>query len=222
MLGKFDGIDAFVSGHSLLSWRWKFVTPWRINKSWFGSRNCKWILAPIQLTIKSEFSFGTGISRLWVCCFTENRSTIHSRRQREPNDPLFCIVSTVHKVTSQILFELVRVNNPWPNVGCAIVHCYNITILNEMNLYTVLVEMSHALNVLALLIWLYWFAHRTIENVFNANFKTNCPASSRREGISFKWLNALMSKLKGCSRHDDGRRAFEQQQQLLIDRYFIW
>jgi len=70
-----------------------------------------------------------------------------------PNDNLFKIVSQLYKVVPQILGELGKVKNPWPNVdahsGVLLQH-YG---LKEMNYYTVLFGVSRALGVLAQMIW---------------------------------------------------------------------
>jgi len=70
-----------------------------------------------------------------------------------PNDNLFKIVSQLYKVVPQILGELGKVKNPWPNVdahsGVLLQH-YG---MKEMNYYTVLFGVSRALGVLAQMIW---------------------------------------------------------------------
>lgn len=70
-----------------------------------------------------------------------------------PNDNLFKIVSQLYKVVPQVLGELGKVKNPWPNVdahsGVLLQH-YG---MKEMNYYTVLFGVSRALGVLAQMIW---------------------------------------------------------------------
>jgi len=70
-----------------------------------------------------------------------------------PNDNMFKIVSQLYKVVPQILGELGKVKNPWPNVdahsGVLLQH-YG---MKEMNYYTVLFGVSRALGVLAQMIW---------------------------------------------------------------------
>jgi citrate synthase len=70
-----------------------------------------------------------------------------------PNDNMFKIVSQLYTVVPQILGDLGKVKNPWPNVdahsGVLLQH-YG---MKEMNYYTVLFGVSRALGVLAQMIW---------------------------------------------------------------------
>jgi len=70
-----------------------------------------------------------------------------------PNDNMFKIVSQLYKVVPQLLGELGKVKNPWPNVdahsGVLLQH-YG---MKEMNFYTVLFGVSRALGVLSQMIW---------------------------------------------------------------------
>lgn len=70
-----------------------------------------------------------------------------------PNDELFKLVSTIYKVTPDILLEQGKAKNPWPNVdahsGVLLQH-YG---MKEMNYYTVLFGVSRALGCLSQLIW---------------------------------------------------------------------
>jgi len=70
-----------------------------------------------------------------------------------PNDPLFQLVSNVFQVVPNILLELGKVKNPWPNVDAhsgVLLQYYGLT---EMNYYTVLFGVSRTLGVLASTIW---------------------------------------------------------------------
>jgi len=70
-----------------------------------------------------------------------------------PNDPMFKLVSDLYKIVPDILGELGKVKNPWPNVDAhsgVLLQYYNMT---EMNYYTVLFGVSRALGCLASLIW---------------------------------------------------------------------
>jgi citrate synthase len=70
-----------------------------------------------------------------------------------PNDPMFKLVSSVYKVTPDILLEQGKAKNPWPNVDAhsgVLLQYYGMT---EMNYYTVLFGVSRALGVLASLVW---------------------------------------------------------------------
>lgn len=70
-----------------------------------------------------------------------------------PNDPMFQLVSDLYKVVPDILLQLGKVKNPWPNVDAhsgVLLQYYGMT---EMNYYTVLFGVSRALGCLASLIW---------------------------------------------------------------------
>jgi citrate synthase len=70
-----------------------------------------------------------------------------------PNDPMFKLVSDLYKVVPDILLQLGKVKNPWPNVDAhsgVLLQYYGMT---EMNYYTVLFGVSRALGCLASLIW---------------------------------------------------------------------
>lgn len=70
-----------------------------------------------------------------------------------PNDDMFKLVSTLYKITPDILLEQGKAKNPWPNVdahsGVLLQH-YGMT---EMSFYTVLFGVSRALGCLSQLIW---------------------------------------------------------------------
>lgn len=70
-----------------------------------------------------------------------------------PNDNMFKLVSTLYKITPNILLEQGKAKNPWPNVdahsGVLLQH-YGMT---EMSFYTVLFGVSRALGCLSQLIW---------------------------------------------------------------------
>ncbi|KAL3094790.1 hypothetical protein niasHS_006085 [Heterodera schachtii] len=70
-----------------------------------------------------------------------------------PDDPMFKLVSTLYKVTPDILLEQGKAKNPWPNVdahsGVLLQH-YG---MREMSYYTVLFGVSRALGCLSQLIW---------------------------------------------------------------------
>jgi citrate synthase len=70
-----------------------------------------------------------------------------------PNDPMFKLVSDLYKIVPNILLELGKAKNPWPNVdahsGVLLQH-YN---MKEMNYYTVLFGVSRAIGCLSQLIW---------------------------------------------------------------------
>jgi citrate synthase len=70
-----------------------------------------------------------------------------------PGDPMFKLVSDIYKVVPDILLELGKVKNPWPNVdahsGVLLTH-YGMT---EMSYYTVLFGVSRALGCMASLVW---------------------------------------------------------------------
>ena len=70
-----------------------------------------------------------------------------------PNDPIFKLVSDLFKVVPEILLQLGKVKNPWPNVDAhsgVLLHYYGMT---EMYYYTVLFGVSRALGCMAQLIW---------------------------------------------------------------------
>src|SRR5271155_4745580 len=70
-----------------------------------------------------------------------------------PDDELFKLVSQVYTLAPDILHELGKVKNPWPNVDAhsgVLLYHYG---LKEMNFYTVLFGVSRALGVLPQLIW---------------------------------------------------------------------
>jgi len=70
-----------------------------------------------------------------------------------PKDPMFQLVSDLYKVVPDILLQLGKVKNPWPNVDAhsgVLLQYYGMT---EMNYYTVLFGVSRALGCLASLIW---------------------------------------------------------------------
>lgn len=70
-----------------------------------------------------------------------------------PDDSMFKLVSTLYKLTPDILLEQGKAKNPWPNVdahsGVLLQH-YG---MKEMSYYTVLFGVSRALGVLSQLIW---------------------------------------------------------------------
>jgi citrate synthase len=70
-----------------------------------------------------------------------------------PDDDLFKLVSQVYTLAPDILHELGKVKNPYPNVDAhsgVLLYHYG---LKEMNFYTVLFGVSRALGVLPQLIW---------------------------------------------------------------------
>src|SRR5277367_4907352 len=70
-----------------------------------------------------------------------------------PDDELFKLVSQVFTLAPDILNELGKVKNPYPNVDAhsgVLLYHYG---LKEMNFYTVLFGVSRALGVLPQLIW---------------------------------------------------------------------
>jgi citrate synthase len=70
-----------------------------------------------------------------------------------PDDELFKLVSQVYTLAPDILNELGKVKNPYPNVDAhsgVLLYHYG---LKEMNFYTVLFGVSRALGVLPQLIW---------------------------------------------------------------------
>jgi len=70
-----------------------------------------------------------------------------------PDDELFKLVSQVYTLAPDILNELGKVKNPYPNVDAhsgVLLYHYG---LKEMNFYTVLFGVSRALGVLPQLVW---------------------------------------------------------------------
>ncbi|XP_013775370.1 probable citrate synthase 2, mitochondrial [Limulus polyphemus] len=70
-----------------------------------------------------------------------------------PDDPLFKLVSQLYKIVPQILLELGKVKNPWPNVDAhsgVLLQYYGMT---EMQYYTVLFGVSRALGTTSSLVW---------------------------------------------------------------------
>jgi len=70
-----------------------------------------------------------------------------------PNDDMFKLVSTIYKVTPDILLEQGKAKNPWPNVDAHSGVLLQHFGMKEMNYYTVLFGVSRALGVLSQLIW---------------------------------------------------------------------
>jgi citrate synthase len=70
-----------------------------------------------------------------------------------PNDPMFKLVSDLYKVVPDILLQLGKVKNPWPNVDAHSGVLLQYYGMKEMNYYTVLFGVSRALGCLASLIW---------------------------------------------------------------------
>ncbi|XP_067130691.1 probable citrate synthase 2, mitochondrial [Centruroides vittatus] len=70
-----------------------------------------------------------------------------------PEDPLFKLVSQLYKIVPQILLELGKVKNPWPNVDAHSGVLLQYYGMKEMQYYTVLFGVSRALGVMASLIW---------------------------------------------------------------------
>ncbi|XP_076361446.1 putative citrate synthase 2, mitochondrial isoform X2 [Tachypleus tridentatus] len=70
-----------------------------------------------------------------------------------PDDPMFKLVSQLYKIVPQILLELGKVKNPWPNVDAhsgVLLQYYGMT---EMQFYTVLFGVSRALGTASSLVW---------------------------------------------------------------------
>ena len=70
-----------------------------------------------------------------------------------PQDPMFKVVSQIYTIVPDILLELGKVKNPWPNVDAhsgVLLRYYGMT---EMSYYTVLFGVSRALGVLSSLVW---------------------------------------------------------------------
>lgn len=74
-------------------------------------------------------------------------------KKHMPNDPLVNTIWTVYEVVPEILGNIAKIKNPWPNVdahsGALLVH-YG---MKEYEFYTVLFGVSRALGVLASLCW---------------------------------------------------------------------
>ncbi|KAF8358658.1 cts-1 [Pristionchus pacificus] len=70
-----------------------------------------------------------------------------------PKDDLFRLVSTLYKVTPNILLEQGKAKNPWPNVDAHSGVLLQYFGMTEMNYYTVLFGVSRALGCLSQLIW---------------------------------------------------------------------
>lgn len=70
-----------------------------------------------------------------------------------PNDPMFKLVSDLYKVVPDILLQLGKVKNPWPNVDAHSGVLLQYYGMKEMNYYTVLFGVSRALGCLSQLIW---------------------------------------------------------------------
>lgn len=70
-----------------------------------------------------------------------------------PKDKLFHLVSTIYKVTPNILLEQGKAKNPWPNVDAHSGVLLQYFGMKEMNFYTVLFGVSRALGCLSQLIW---------------------------------------------------------------------
>jgi citrate synthase len=70
-----------------------------------------------------------------------------------PNDPLFKLVSTLYKITPNILLEQGKAKNPWPNVDAHSGVLLQYFGMKEMSYYTVLFGVSRALGCLSQLIW---------------------------------------------------------------------
>ncbi|GMS98437.1 hypothetical protein PENTCL1PPCAC_20612, partial [Pristionchus entomophagus] len=70
-----------------------------------------------------------------------------------PNDEMFRLVSTLYKVTPNILLEQGKAKNPWPNVDAHSGVLLQHFGMNEMNFYTVLFGVSRSLGCLSQLIW---------------------------------------------------------------------
>ncbi|KAK9124999.1 hypothetical protein Scep_013845 [Stephania cephalantha] len=70
-----------------------------------------------------------------------------------PDDPLFQLVSKLFEVVPQILTQLGKVKNPWPNVDAhsgVLLHHFGLT---EAKYYTVLFGVSRSLGICSQLIW---------------------------------------------------------------------
>jgi len=70
-----------------------------------------------------------------------------------PNDPLFKLVNTLFEIVPDILTNLGKVKNPWPNVDAhsgVLLRYYGI---KEAEYYTILFGVSRAIGVLSSLVW---------------------------------------------------------------------
>ncbi|KAF8322557.1 citrate synthase [Clavulina sp. PMI_390] len=70
-----------------------------------------------------------------------------------PSDPLFKLVGQIYKLVPDILLELGKVKNPWPNVDAHSGVLLTYYGLDQMKFYTVLFGVSRAFGVAAQLIW---------------------------------------------------------------------
>ncbi|KAL6727253.1 hypothetical protein Aduo_009146 [Ancylostoma duodenale] len=70
-----------------------------------------------------------------------------------PKDDLFKLVSTIYKVTPDILLAQGKAKNPWPNVDAHSGVLLQYFGMTEMSFYTVLFGVSRALGCLSQLIW---------------------------------------------------------------------
>ncbi|XP_072384194.1 probable citrate synthase 1, mitochondrial [Diabrotica undecimpunctata] len=74
-------------------------------------------------------------------------------QQYLPNDPMFQLVSKMYEVVPDILTQLGKVSNPWPNVDAHSGVLLQYYGLKEMSYYTVLYGVSRALGTMASLVW---------------------------------------------------------------------
>ncbi|XP_064614621.1 citrate synthase, mitochondrial-like [Liolophura sinensis] len=70
-----------------------------------------------------------------------------------PNDPLFKLVSELFEVIPDVLTELGKVKNPWPNVDAHSGVLLQYYGMKEMNYYTVVFGVSRSLGCMASMIW---------------------------------------------------------------------
>lgn len=70
-----------------------------------------------------------------------------------PNDPMFKLVGQIYNIVPDILLQLGKVKNPWPNVDAHSGVLLQYYGMKEMQYYTVLFGVSRALGVLASLVW---------------------------------------------------------------------
>ncbi|KMZ69096.1 Citrate (Si)-synthase [Zostera marina] len=70
-----------------------------------------------------------------------------------PDDPLFQIVSKLYDVVPDVLTELGKVKNPWPNVDAHSGVLLNHFGLSEARYYTVLFGVSRCIGICSQLIW---------------------------------------------------------------------
>ncbi|VDM49899.1 unnamed protein product [Toxocara canis] len=70
-----------------------------------------------------------------------------------PNDEMFRLVSTLYKVTPDILLKQGKAKNPWPNVDAHSGVLLQHFGLTEMAFYTVLFGVSRAMGCLSQMIW---------------------------------------------------------------------